>query len=92
MNDYTFTYKNPALQFMLDSQNSELKKNLISIQVDQKERQHPEYENLDIDIKVEFGKININIKPGVIQRILDFFKTQGKNEEDLEDVLKLMYN
>jgi hypothetical protein len=49
---------------------------LIEIELHSKEKTHPNYTNLDLDIVCNFGYLLLNYKPDTVLKILDFIKVE----------------
>ena len=70
LTDYLYQHKDPALKDFISSTGTENINELVSIQIKQRQKTHPEYKNIDMDIEVFFGVLVINFKPSSLIKVL----------------------
>ena len=84
LHDMIYQYKNKDMGSFLTSSNSE--SDLVQIKVISKEKSHPQYENIDLDVDIVFGSLQINLKPDTLLKVLAFVKVENAHEKNDQPV------
>ena len=83
INDNLRNYLNPNLKKFLFT---EKESDLIKVSLMNKDKNHPKYEKIDLEIDISLGKLFINYKPEVLLKLLEFVNISNEKNKEIENI------